>query len=242
MDINQLYQEIESLRIDQNTINIGDSEFYDDRLNLHHREDGKWEVFHGIRNEKRYLQIFSSEEQACDSFLKLIRRSLKNKERQSKPRRKYVRSSPRKIVRGMAIFCILFGMLFEGIQIYTQDFSFVFWFWIVWFILFGIVILCCKDDRTYSVLEKVAQPIAFGIFTLGCVAVMIYGLISLIPDIMRGDTSNIFTLVMIELSFGFFAFAFFNYYVKSYIVELIEKHKKKDAVENLNSTDDEDSE
>ena len=44
MDINQLYQEIESLGIDQNIINIGDIEDYDGRFNLHHREDGKWEI------------------------------------------------------------------------------------------------------------------------------------------------------------------------------------------------------
>lgn len=227
MDFNQLYQEIETLKIDQNRINIGDSEFYDDRYNLHHRADGKWEVFHGIRNEKRNLKVYNSEEEACAAFIRLIRGGQKNRELQKNPVPRAPRAYPNKILLGVSIFCIIFGMFFAGVQIYNQDFDFVFWFFVVWIVVFAIIAICCKDERTFIKAEYLAQPILFSLLSLGCIAVMIFAPIYLIPEIMRGDTSYIFSLILAEPAFGFMAFSFFNYFVKSYIVEYIDKKKKK---------------
>jgi len=226
MDINHLYQEIESLGIDQNSINIGDIESYDGRFNLHHRKDGKWEIFYGIYGQKRKLQVYSSEEKACDAFVRVLKKDLKNKERHAKHNsrisfRKNASSIHRKLMIGISLFCMLIGIFFAGVQIYIKDYGYMFWVFIAWIIIFGLLAYGYKDDKSAGELEYVAQPVAFGILTLLCIAAMIVVPVFLMPSIMTGDTDDLTTLITTELVCGIFGFIFFYFNVKSYITEFI---------------------
>ena len=244
MDINQLYQEIESLGIDQNIINIGDIEDYDGRFNLHHREDGKWEIFYGMYSQKRKLQVYVSEEKACDAFVRLLKKELKKKERQNNQKhRKVFRTNSdlqRKIMIGLSLFCMSIGIFFAGVQIYIKDYGYMFWVFIAWIILFGLLAYGYRDDKSAGELEYVAQPVAFGVLTLLCIAAMIAVPVVLMPSIMAGDTEDLTTLITTELVCGIFGFIFFYFNVKSYITEFINhiRSKNKKSEQKQSSEDD----
>lgn len=244
MDINQLYQEIESLGIDQNSINIDDIEDFDGRFNLHHRKDGKWEIFYGIYGQKRKLQVFSTEEKACDAFVRLLKKELKKKERQNNQKhRKVFRTNSdlqRKLMIGISLFCMLIGIFFLGVQIYTKDYGYMFWVFIAWTIIFGLLAYGYRDDKSAGELEYVAQPVAFGILTLLCIAAMIAVPVFLMKGLMAGDTEDITTLITTELVCGIFGFIFFYFNVKSYITEFINhvRTKKTKPEQEQSSKDD----
>ena len=97
-----------------------------------------------------------------------------------------------------------------------------------------------KDDKSAGELEYVAQPVAFGILTLLCIAAMIAVPVVLMPSIMAGDTEDLTTLITTELVCGIFGFIFFYFNVKSYITEFINhiRSKSRKTEQKQSSKDD----
>ena len=169
---------------------------------------------------------------------------LKKKERQNNQKHKKVFRTnsdlQRKIMIGLSLFCMSIGIFFAGVQIYIKDYGYMFWVFIAWIILFGLLAYGYRDDKSAGELEYVAQPVAFGVLTLLCIAGMIAMPIFLIPGIMAGDSDDITTLITTELACGIFGFIFFYFNVKSYLTEFINhiRSKNKKSEQKQSSEDD----
>ena len=141
---------------------------------------------------------------------------------------------------GLSLVCMSIGIFFAGVQIYIKDYGYMFWVFIAWIILFGLLAYGYRDDKSAGELEYVAQPVAFGVLTLLCIAAMIAVPVVLMPSIMAGDTEDLTTLITTELVCGIFGFIFFYFNVKSYITEFINhiRSKSRKTEQKQSSEDD----
>lgn len=70
MNIEQLKNKIEKMKITDCHVNIGEEPNYEESINLVKRPDGKYEVFYGEHGQKTNLTVYDTEEEAADAFLK----------------------------------------------------------------------------------------------------------------------------------------------------------------------------
>ena len=234
MKLNKLLQEIESLGIDPNNINIStDSRgAFDGRYNLVKRKPGFWEVFYGDKGTKVNAQRFETEDEACNYFLHILRYNLDKQELADKPAywqgyRKRSFSFSYWCTFGIFIFSILMGLFFLGYQIYQGDINWMFWYWIGWIIVFGIIAFAWLDNRRYELFEYISKPVIFGIFIIFLGFVMVYGAIYLVPEIMAGDMNSLGTLITCEICCGAGIVCFYIFFIKEYVNKLINHIKSK---------------
>ena len=199
MNIKQLENEIENMGIDPENINIGVRGRYDACFNLVHKKNGKWEIFYGEQGKKFDAQLFSTQEEACDALVKLLRQRLNDKELEDKPKywhgyRRYAERYQINTITGIFIFSMLCGIAGAGYQIYLGEINYMFWIWIGWIVVFGICTYCSRGERANELFEYIGQILVQLFCLLIGVAIMIVMPIVNIPQYISGET-DLFSLI-----------------------------------------------
>ena len=162
MNTKQLEAELETWGLDFKNINIGERPCYDERFNLIHRKDGSWEIFYGEHGQKTNPQVFEDEEKACYAFYELLRKNMGGPKLEDKPKywkgyQKDARRFQLKFITGIFIFGVLMGVAGLVYQIATSDTGMLFWIWIGWIIVFGILTYCSLNERRTEKMEFFGQ-------------------------------------------------------------------------------------
>ena len=236
MNIEQLQEEIDKLDINSRNYHIGKRGYFDSCFNLIRHKNGMWDVFYGERGLKRFQSVHETEDEACRAFLKLLKKHLNTKELEKKPvywkgYRKYSFHAQHVIGISLFVISLLLGIFFLGYQIYRHEFNFMFWFFVVWDIFFGVLAFCWLNDRTYELFEYIATPLVYGILILGFVAAMIAAPFFIIPQIQSGEIGKDYyvSLTIGELGLGAAVWAFYHFFIKEYVDELKDYIKEKKA-------------
>ncbi len=234
MNIKQLEKEIDKLGIDKRNCRIGDRGYYDGRFNLIYHDNGKWEIFYGERGLKKDQSVYDSESEACKAFLGLLKSKIGSKELEDKPKywkgyRKRSVHEQHVIAICLFILSILLGLFFAGYQVYIREFNFVFWFFVVWVLFFGVLLFCWLNDRTYELFEHIATPFIFGILILGLIAGMVAAPFFIIPQIRSGEIGKDYyvSLAIGELALGAAVWCFYHFFLKDYVDDLRNRIKSK---------------
>lgn len=253
MNIKQLEEEIESLGIDQNNINIGVRGRYDGCFNLLHRKNGKWEIFYGEQGKKSDAQIFNTQKEACDAFAKLLRQYLNEKELEDKPKywkgyRMYAERYQINWITGIFIFSMLLGVFFAGYMIFTGEIDFLFWCSVGWAIVFGLLAFFTRSDRRNEAFEYFGQIFIQLFCVLLGIAIMILLPIGLIPQYTSGEINLItliISIVILEALVAFWSYWCFKAFqieywddIKEYFEEKKAKAKERKESDDPNRSED----
>jgi len=245
MNIRQIQNEIETWGIDPKNINIGDYGYYEDKYNLIHRKDGKWEIFFGQHGQEKIDQrLFDTEEEACDAFLKLLRENINSKTLSDRPKysKRYRRNMSLfqyRFILGIFIFGAVFGVIIAGVQLYYGGPNWILWFWLGWIAFFVAFAVCWKNERTYELFEEIAGFMIFALLSLAFIAVIIGAPIYFIPRIISGEESKeyILSLIIAEPCLGATVVGFYHFELKDKINDLKEFIREKKE----SSTDQQDN-
>lgn len=253
MTIKQLEEEIESLGIDQNNINIGVRGRYDGCFNLLHRKNGKWEIFYGEQGKKSDAQIFNTQKEACDAFAKLLRQYLNEKELEDKPAywkgyRRNATPFSRNFLTGLFVFGALMGVAGAGYQIYLGEINYMFWIFIGWAIVFALIAYFTRDDRRNEMFEYFGQIFIQLFCVLLGIAIMILLPIGLIPQYTSGEINLItliISIVILESLVAFWSYWCFKAFqieywddIKEYFEEKKAKAKERKESDDPNRSED----
>lgn len=192
MNIKQLEDELETWGLDYRNINIGDRPYYDECFNLIHRTDGSWEIFYGEHGQKTNPQVFEDEEEACYAFYELIRKNMGGPKLEDKPEywKGYQRNASKfqlRFITGIFIFGVLMGVAGLIYQIVTSDTGMMFWIWIGWIIVFGILTYCSLNERRSEKLEFFGQFLIEIFCILAAAGCMIGVSVSAITQFISGE-------------------------------------------------------
>lgn len=240
MKTRKLKKELERLGIDDSNINIGGSVSYDGCHNLLQRQDGTWEYFYCENSQKAGQKIFDKEDDAAAYFLDVVTKQSQKKgaKRKKKLLRPHDGILPFQyyFILGLFIFSSLFGLFFVIILPLTNNMGWMFWYFLAWTIIYAFIAYCWAKQERYWKFEYIATPIIFTLFSLGCIAVMVFAFIHYWHDIFCGIDviSNIIALIAVEGCFGAMAWAFFHFFVQEYVERFIDnlKDRKKKKSQN----------
>ena len=237
MKTKKLKKELERLGIDSNNINIGGSVSYEGCHNLLQRQDGTWEYFYCENSQKAGQKIFDKEDDAAAYFLDVVtKQSQKNGAKKILRPHEGILPFQYYFILGLFIFSSLFGLFFVIILPVTHNMDWMFGFFIGWTIIYAFIAYCWAKQERYWKFEYIATPIIFTLFSLGCIAVMVFAFIHYWHDIFCGIDviSNISAMILVEASFGALAWASFHYYVQEYVERFIDnlKDRKKKKSQN----------
>ena len=252
MNIKELENEIESLGIDPENINIGERGRYDACFNLLHKKSGKWEIFYGEQGKTFDAQSFDTEEEACDAFVKLLRRRLNDKELEDKPKywrgyRRYAERYQINFITGIFVFSMLLGIAGAGYQIYIGEMNFMFWIWIGWIAVFGICTYCSRGERANELFEFIGEILVQLFCILIGVAIMIAMPIVGIPQYISGEIDLFSLIVMLCLEPLAAFWVYWNYRVirndygddiKEYFEKKKAKAQERKEAKNANRSED----
>ncbi len=76
MDVEKLRQELERLKIPENTYSILTGGFPSETLCLVYED--KWKIYYSEHGQRTYEKKYESEADACSDFLKMLTRTLNN--------------------------------------------------------------------------------------------------------------------------------------------------------------------
>ena len=242
MKTRKLKKELERLGISTSNINIGGSVSYNDCFNLVQMQDGKWEFSYYENSQKIFQKIFDTEDDAAEYLLGQVKKQAQITN--TKGKRKLLR--PHEVILpfqyyfilGLFIFSSLFGLFFVIILPVTHSMNWTFWFFIAWTIIYAFLAFFWAKQERYRKFEYIAIPIIFTLFSLGCIAIMVFAFISYWHDIFCGIDviSNIIALIAVEGCFGAMAWAFFHYFVQEYVERFIDNLKESKKGKNQNNT------
>ena len=233
MDIAQLKTELKKMWINERSVNIGDSPYYEECFNLIKLENGKWEIFYGEHGQKTNPCVYDTEEEACEGLLKMIKGdepAIFKRPGIFDPARRPDIEYPRKYKATLGIM-IFFCLLGVGLSIfaYVENYCYLnalTCLFIVITLFFCVMTFCYTDKDRYEKFEYYLTPLFFSVLILFFIFICIIAFWYFINCIRNGESlwENILALVLVEASFCMFIFIFFHFYIRPYI-------KKKNSEE-----------